>query len=259
MKKILLSFATALFIIGCGSAPKTEQLRNDVGVHLDLIQVKDDKVKVTVTAPTIQEAEIVYHLPKIIPGTYSEDDYGKMIEEVKAFDKDGNPLTVTTLDKNIKVFAQVNHLDIHPLDEVTYLKIARELQPFYDGLWEAKLQKDWKEDYRKLSLITRKKYGLDEVTRDWNARRYSKTKYEEMIAYLEGNSDWLWLDELKDHQRKNLPALPPAREKRNSQTVAWLRQRRFLLRTPSRRWQITSRTRWNSLTRGTVSANYANK
>lgn len=100
MKKILLSFATALFIIGCGSAPKTEQLRNDVGVHLDLIQVKDDKVKVTITAPTIQETEIVYHLPKIIPGTYSEDDYGKMIEEVKAFDKDGNPLTVTTLDKN---------------------------------------------------------------------------------------------------------------------------------------------------------------
>ena len=100
MKKILLSFATALLIIGCGSAPKTEQLRNDVGVHLDLIQVKDDKVKVTITAPTIQETEIVYHLPKIIPGTYSEDDYGKMIEEVKAFDKDGNPLTVTTLDKN---------------------------------------------------------------------------------------------------------------------------------------------------------------
>lgn len=100
MKKILLSFATALLIIGCGSAPKTEQLRNDVGVHLDLIQVKDDKVKVTITAPTIQATEIVYHLPKIIPGTYSEDDYGKMIEEVKAFDKDGNPLTVTTLDKN---------------------------------------------------------------------------------------------------------------------------------------------------------------
>lgn len=100
MKKILLSFASALLIIGCGSAPKTTYLRNDVGVHLDLIQVKDDKVKVTISAPAIQETEIVYHLPKIIPGTYSEDDYGKMIEEVKAFDKEGNPLIINALDKN---------------------------------------------------------------------------------------------------------------------------------------------------------------
>ncbi|MEN9336447.1 MAG: hypothetical protein RLZZ500_1434 [Bacteroidota bacterium] len=100
MKKIFISFATALVIFGCGSAPKTVQLRNDVGVHLDLVQVKDDKVKVTISAPAIQEPEIVYHLPKIIPGTYSVDDYGKMIDDFQALDSDGKPLEVNVIDKN---------------------------------------------------------------------------------------------------------------------------------------------------------------
>jgi formylglycine-generating enzyme required for sulfatase activity len=98
--------------------------------------------------------------------------------------------------RNIQAFANLHQLDAQPLDETMYLAMARELQPFYDLLWEAQLVKDWKAGYGKLSSRTRRDYGLDEVRRDWNGRRYSKGKYDEMMAYLNGVG--YWLDELKD-------------------------------------------------------------
>ena len=59
-----------------------------------------DRVQVTMFAPTITTNETTFFLPKIIPGTYSEDDYGKLIEDVKAFDNKGNLLEITKLDVN---------------------------------------------------------------------------------------------------------------------------------------------------------------
>lgn len=69
-------------------------------VNIDLTRVKNDKVKVSVNAPAIEQNEIVYIMPKIVPGTYSVSDFGKFISEFKAFDKNGNPLQVVELDTN---------------------------------------------------------------------------------------------------------------------------------------------------------------
>jgi sulfatase modifying factor 1 len=97
--------------------------------------------------------------------------------------------------KNMQTFAKFHQLEVDDLNEDDVLNIAQELQPFYDGLWEAKLVKDWKGKYQKLSLKTRKIYDQDEVKRDWQARQYSKGKYDEMMAYLD--KEGFWLDELE--------------------------------------------------------------
>ena len=60
--------------------------------------------------------------------------------------------------KNMQTFAKLHQLEVDDLNEDDVLNIAQELQPFYDGLWEAKLVKDWKGKYQKLSLKTRKIY-----------------------------------------------------------------------------------------------------
>jgi hypothetical protein len=44
---------------------------------------------VTVNAPSITTDEITYHIPKTVPGTYSEDNYGRYIEDLKAYDAKG--------------------------------------------------------------------------------------------------------------------------------------------------------------------------
>jgi predicted metalloprotease with PDZ domain len=109
MKKIILGVAIATLFI---SYQTTAQEKNNqkVAVSIDLNIVKDDKVQVTVLAPTITEKEIVYNLPKIIPGTYSVDDYGKFIDDFTAVDFKGKTLEVSKLDDNSWKIKNANKL-----------------------------------------------------------------------------------------------------------------------------------------------------
>ncbi len=100
MKKIILvAFITSAFWNNTVVAQKKGSTPS-VQVAIDLNVVKDDKVMVTITPPTFTSNEIVYHMPKIVPGTYSSDDYGKYIDDFKAFDIKGNEITTTKLDVN---------------------------------------------------------------------------------------------------------------------------------------------------------------
>jgi predicted metalloprotease with PDZ domain len=67
---------------------------------IDLNQVTNDKIRVELITPVITPKTITYHLPKIVPGTYSEDDFGRYIEQFQAFDKKGNLLNTTKSDVN---------------------------------------------------------------------------------------------------------------------------------------------------------------
>jgi hypothetical protein len=109
MKKIILGVAIATLFI---SYQTTAQEKNNqkVAVSIDLNLVKDDKVQVTVLAPSITEKEIVYNLPKIIPGTYSVDDYGKFIDDFTAVDFKGKTLEVSKLDDNSWKIKNANKL-----------------------------------------------------------------------------------------------------------------------------------------------------
>lgn len=113
MKKIILTVALAasLWSFSANAQTKPEEVRVDI----DLNVVKEDKVMVTVTPPKIKSDEISYHIPKIVPGTYAEDDYGKYIDNLKAYDAKGNTLSVAKMDdnswtiKNAKKLAKITY------------------------------------------------------------------------------------------------------------------------------------------------------
>ena len=67
---------------------------------VDLVNVKDDKVMVTLATPKVRKNEATFYMPKIVPGTYAIADYGRMVSDFKAFDKRGNELEVERLDDN---------------------------------------------------------------------------------------------------------------------------------------------------------------
>ena len=71
-----------------------------IQVMMDLQNVKNDQVNVNVSVPATSASTLIYSVPKIIPGTYSEDDYGKYIEQFQALDAKGNVLPVKKLDEN---------------------------------------------------------------------------------------------------------------------------------------------------------------
>ena len=67
---------------------------------VDLTRVVDDKVKVELTPPDLKEDEITFFLPKIIPGTYAVQDYGRFVSGFEAKDKKGNMLSFEKIDTN---------------------------------------------------------------------------------------------------------------------------------------------------------------
>ena len=102
MKKIIYSLAIVLFFASCKPTSKlvSTSKNEEFNVSINLNSVKDDKVEVQIITPKITTVETVYHLPKIIPGTYSVDNYGKYIDNFTALDSNGKTLEVTKLDDN---------------------------------------------------------------------------------------------------------------------------------------------------------------
>ena len=89
-KFLLLALTSTLFAFS----------QNKIQVEMDLNKVKNDQVTVSVSVPVTTASALLYSFPKIIPGTYSEDDYGKYIDQFKAFDAKGNALTTIKVNDN---------------------------------------------------------------------------------------------------------------------------------------------------------------
>jgi predicted metalloprotease with PDZ domain len=118
MKKIIFAFAFASVLWSCKTASSStaSSVKEEVQVNINLTDIKNDKVLVTVISPKIKTDEITYHVPKTVPGTYSEDNFGKYIDDLKAFDKKGNTLNVKKTDENSWSISNAK-----TLDKITYL------------------------------------------------------------------------------------------------------------------------------------------
>ncbi len=101
MKKSIIAVAIALLVLSCKPAQTASTNTNpEVQVNIDLNNVKDDKVMVTLLPTTPSLDVVTFNIPKTVPGTYSTDNYGKYIENVKAYDAKGNQLVIAKRDDN---------------------------------------------------------------------------------------------------------------------------------------------------------------
>ena len=109
MKKHPLFTLGILFFAVVSQAQKTNDFKG-YRFTIDLVNVNNDQIKVELVPPAIQNKTITYHLPKIVPGTYSEDDYGRYVVQFKAFDKKGNTLQVKRVDINSWTISEADKL-----------------------------------------------------------------------------------------------------------------------------------------------------
>jgi predicted metalloprotease with PDZ domain len=107
MKKIALSLGMAASFLATAQSIKT---------NIDLVNVKDDKVAVTMEFPKMKSGDIKFHFPKTVPGTYSLDDYGRFIEGIKFFDNKGRELAFTKVNDNTYSLKNAQNLT-----KITYL------------------------------------------------------------------------------------------------------------------------------------------
>ena len=97
MKHVLqLGIWTSLFLLGWTTATAVPAYRYTV----DLVHVIDDRVKVELKTPIIRQKKVTFHFPKIIPGTYTSYDFGRVVSHFRAMDRNGNELPVEHPDIN---------------------------------------------------------------------------------------------------------------------------------------------------------------
>ncbi|MGB5272132.1 MAG: peptidase M61 [Eudoraea sp.] len=116
MKKLIILYVFLVLLYGCGSTKSV--LSADKAVietTIDLVNVDNDRVRVTMNPGSFSKQNISFFIPKTVPGTYSEDDYGKYIEDLKAIDYQGNELLVTSIGTN-----EWNISDATKLDKIAY-------------------------------------------------------------------------------------------------------------------------------------------
>jgi predicted metalloprotease with PDZ domain len=72
----------------------TANAQNSYRYSVDLTKPVNDELKIELLVPKITKSQIVFYMPKIVPGTYTNSDFGKFLHNLKAFDKAGKQLTV---------------------------------------------------------------------------------------------------------------------------------------------------------------------
>lgn len=90
-----------LLFVGCSSLINQQKVQSsNYQYSIDLQSIQDDKLSVTLITPKIESDQILFHLPKMVPGTYSVYDFGRFAADLKAFDATGKELAVEKTDAN---------------------------------------------------------------------------------------------------------------------------------------------------------------
>ena len=91
---------TLAITLGCFFITSVSVAQNSYRYSVDLTKVNNDQLTVNLLTPVIKQAEIKFYLPKIVPGTYMNSNYGKYVHNLAAFDKAGKALPVTKYGDN---------------------------------------------------------------------------------------------------------------------------------------------------------------
>ncbi len=120
MKLYFYFFISSLFLVGCktkqpfANNTNTKKPKNEVVI--DLFKVENDQVSVHFYPSKLTTTSAIFYMPRIVPGTYSSDNYGQFISNLKAFKRNGDTLSVKKLDKNSWKIDNVTSLH-----KITYL------------------------------------------------------------------------------------------------------------------------------------------
>lgn len=93
MKKTCIYFFFAIVL-------SSSLYAQDYCYSLDIGKVENDRIKVTLYPPELKGDTAVFHMPKIIPGTYMIYDFGRFVQDFTVVPKAGNQCTVIHPDAN---------------------------------------------------------------------------------------------------------------------------------------------------------------
>ncbi len=89
-------FVTSIFIL----FTTLLKAQNTFSYAIDLVNIKNDKVTIIGQIPKVEQDTIAYNFCKVVPGTYAVEDYGRFVEDFKAFDINGKELFIKKINVN---------------------------------------------------------------------------------------------------------------------------------------------------------------
>jgi predicted metalloprotease with PDZ domain len=117
--KTLAALCAGILLASCTA---TKSSGNDLATSLpietsiNLSKIENDKAPVTINPGRFTVEKVVYHLPKVVQGTYSVSDFGKYVDNFKALDYNGNDMPFSKTDTNSWTISNAKQLD-----KITYL------------------------------------------------------------------------------------------------------------------------------------------
>ena len=106
----LLTFSACSTTRVSTPAPEPEDA-GAIVASIDLTDISDDRLLVEVDPGALEEGEVLFRLPRVIPGTYKVYDFGQYTEEFQAYGYDGEALPAEQLDASTWRIADGARLD----------------------------------------------------------------------------------------------------------------------------------------------------
>ena len=116
-------YSCCLLIAIAKSATAQDSYRYTV----DLTRVDNDQLNVELLVPALSGASTDFYFPRIVPGTYMNSNYGRFVQDLKAFDRSGKAIAVKRTDDNSWKISKASSLH-----KITY-KV--------EDSWDSKLDK----------------------------------------------------------------------------------------------------------------------
>jgi predicted metalloprotease with PDZ domain len=112
MRKVLIVLGVLGTVYSCGvgkSLATIDKFR--ISASLDLVNIKNDKVEVSIDPGAFVRDVVSFKIPKTVPGTYSSDNYGSYIQDLVALDYTGRVMQVFKEDANSWRISNAKNLD----------------------------------------------------------------------------------------------------------------------------------------------------
>ncbi|MGZ3753269.1 MAG: M61 family metallopeptidase, partial [Mucilaginibacter sp.] len=93
MRRLLTSLILCLSVVIANAQSKYQYA-------VDIANIKDGKVSVSLKTPAISQETAVFSFPKAIPGSYARKNFGRFIDELQATDKEGKLLKIKKLNED---------------------------------------------------------------------------------------------------------------------------------------------------------------
>lgn len=111
----LILFVLICLLSACNTYKSIKRKPPSFEISIDLVHVIDDKIKVTMILNHLTPKTTIFYMPEIVPGTYSDKDYGQYLQDFNAYDEQGNALIVERKDDNTW------HIpNMHKMTKITY-------------------------------------------------------------------------------------------------------------------------------------------